>query len=130
MQPRAEVWLLSSLANQQSHLSASLGAISQVTGTDRAYQSEPPAPAATWSPMAMASPGPVAGVEVEDRRNAGYGCHPAVADSSMHVGILAGSVDGKVRIPGVSLFRAYPDGLDSYSYEDLQDGLRESEHMS
>lgn len=27
-------------------------------------------------------------------------CHPAVVDSSMHIGILLGQKDGKIRIPG------------------------------
>lgn len=43
--------------------------------------------------------GPMARVYVEDERIAGYCCNPAVADSSMHIGILAGTPDGKMRIP-------------------------------
>ena len=53
----------------------------------------------TLMPRAQAH-GPVAEVLVGDERNVGYRCHPAVADSSMHIGILAGPDDGRIRIPG------------------------------
>lgn len=51
----------------------------------------------------MLSHGPVARVHVGDKRNVGYCCHPALTDSSMHIGILAGTADGKIRIPSMLL---------------------------
>ena len=56
----------------------------------------------------ISSHGPVARVHVEDERNVGYCCHPAVIDSSMHIGILAGTADGKIRIPGKLLLSYSP----------------------
>ena len=44
--------------------------------------------------------GPLAGMEARDIGGAEFRCHPAVADSSMHIGILAGRPDGQMRIPG------------------------------
>ena len=44
--------------------------------------------------------GPLAGMEARNIGGAEYRCHPAVADSSMHIGILAGRPDGQMRIPG------------------------------
>lgn len=45
--------------------------------------------------------GPIAGAEVMDAKDVGWICHPAVLDSSMHIGILAGRDDSKMRIPGI-----------------------------
>ena len=59
----------------------------------------------TW--QKLLAHGPVARVHVEDERSVGYCCHPAVTDSSMHIGILTGRADRKIRIPS-KLLTTFP----------------------
>lgn len=54
------------------------------------------------APSANAVSGPLAEVLAEYSGGCGYCCHPAVADNSMHIGILVGRDDGKTRIPGTA----------------------------
>lgn len=46
--------------------------------------------------------GPVASAATDGLDSNGYWCHPALADSCMHTGILTAEADGKTRVPGAA----------------------------
>ena len=103
------VSILNSLPDRPVHLSSKLCIAS--SHATFPVMSQPKIALAATHLVPKVQEGPVASISVKDRRNAGYRCHPAVADSSMHIGIVAGRTDDRVRIPGW-LFNQIP--LDLY----------------
>ena len=89
------IW--SNLASQTTHMTAQLSQppISPAPAKQRCRSD-----VSISDLHALFAASPIARVEIQDERNIGYCCHPAVTDSSMHIGILAGPADGKMRIPG------------------------------
>lgn len=59
--------------------------------------------------------GPMGSVENALEGRNGYYCHPAVADNSMHIGILAGKKDDLSRVPGMFIWPKKHQGTSSMS---------------
>jgi hypothetical protein len=112
MGPNSRVFLTSGPAASAPHLSASVAALrgAQMTpeGALRGATATPTSPLLTETAWPRETSGPLAGVMWEEYGDGGYCCHPAVADNSMHIGILVGRADGKTRIPGQNYDSRYP----------------------
>ena len=101
LRPGSEVSIVDSNQGSNPHLTAQVGQMSHPTVTAEEPKTHGKASkmmSTTWQKVKVH--GPVARVHVADERNVDYSCQPAVSDSSMHIGILAGQPDGKIRIPG------------------------------
>ncbi len=90
---------LTSGANSTGHLSATVSTL-QSTAASVSANVAASSPLLGGAAVSQTACGPLAEVMSGDSGGGGYCCHPAVADNSMHIGILVGRNDGKTRIPG------------------------------
>ena len=102
------VLLISTTTQQNSHMAGSLKCQQTMWADSKgSYElSEPSSESSIsqWAAVrAVSTPtlaGPVARVEDSRIFSDGFHCRPAVADNSMHIGILTGTPDSLLRVPG------------------------------